>query len=160
MGDFADLVVADGGKVIIPESDGVKRIGLNGADEFVDGGGERGAGVGGADGDCDRDVGWAHVLKCEHGDAETVAGGETVIDEDDAAMGEIGRWAIAAVERFAAAEFGGLAIDDVGDDLVWNALGGDERVVEQLDSAAGDGADGELGIGRMADFSDEKNVER
>ena len=160
VGDFADLVVAHGGKVIIPKTDGVERVGLNGADQFVDGGSERGAGVGGADGDGDRDMGRAHVLEREHGDAETVAGGETIIDEDEAAMRQIGRRAFAAIQRFAPAELGGFASDDVGDDFLWNALGSDERVVEQLDSTARDCADGEFGIGRMADFSDEKNVER
>jgi hypothetical protein len=157
--DFADLVVAYGGEVIIPETDGVEGFGLDGADEFVDGGGERGAGFGRADGNGDGDVGRVDALQREHGDAEAVAGGEAVIDEDEAAMGEIGWRSVAAVEGFAAAEFGGFARDDVVDDVFGDAVGGDEGIVEELHAAAGDGADGEFGIGRVADFADEEDVE-
>lgn len=158
--DCSDLVVADGREMIIPESDGVKRLGLDGADEFVDGGGERDAGLGRTDGDRDREVGRADALQRQDGDAEAVAGREAIIDEDDAALREIGRRAFAAVEGFAAEEFGGFACDDCGDDVFGDSFGGDERIVEQLNASAGDGADGEFGIGGMADFADEENVER
>ena len=135
-------------------------LGLDGADELVDRGGERGAGFGGADGNRDREVGRADALQREHGDAEAVAGGEAVVDEDDRAVGEIGRRSGAAVESFAAAEFGGFAGDDAGDDGFGDAFGGDEGIVEQLNAAARDGANGEFGIRGMADFANEKNVER
>lgn len=148
------------GEMVIPEADGVEGAGLHGADQFIDSAGEQGAGFGCADGNGDGDVGGMKFLQGEDGDAQAVAGGDAVVDEDDVAVCEIERWAVAAVERFAALELGGFAFDRLVDDLMSDAFGGDEGVVEELDAAGGECADGELGVGGMADFAHEKNVER
>ena len=87
-------------------------------------------------------------------------GGETVVDEHDHAVAQVGRRAVAAVRTLAALELDPLPLRHLLDHVVAEAQLPDELLVEHARSAARDCPHRQLGLPRMAELADEEDVER
>ena len=128
--------------------------------EFIGIRGEALDGIGGGDGRGEDEAGGIAGAQGMKGRVGGRAGGDAVIDEDDAFILDDGRRTRAAVMAGAAGEVllleGGLRLE-VGEG---DAEGLDDPLLEVRRAGFGDGSDGELGVVRGADLVGEAEIER
>lgn len=110
-------------------------------------------------GDGEDDGGGALPAEGGEGGADAGAGGDAVVDEENGFAADVGGRALAAVGGFAADELGALAGEDGVERCGRHAEGANAVVVDELDAAGGDGADGQLWNVLCADFAHDKYVE-
>lgn len=158
--ELGDFSIGGLGEVCIALADAAKiGRGFKG-EKAIDQGTQGGAGLTGGEGDGDDDL--ARVLSAEGLDcgAKGGAGGDAVIDEDDGLAGDRGRGGMAAVGELPPKKLlpldGGLGFESRTGD----AEGAHDVMVNDLHTAAGDGAHGELRVAGDAELADDEDIER
>lgn len=156
---FAYDVVGYRRKVIVPQTDGVKRRRPDRADEFVDDGFQQAAGFGGAHGNGHGDSGRIELAQREDGDAHGVARGDAVIDQNDRPIRYGWGGASISVEGFPSIQFLGRDRHLGRDGFRREASFFDQHVVEELNSSGRNRTHRDFRLIGEADFAHDKNVQ-
>jgi len=157
--EFANFAIGGLRKIVVPDADGLKRLGCLGANDLVDMFAKLGAGGRRSYRDSDNDA--LGLLRAdgagggEHGGA----GGQAIVYQNHVAMSDGEGRASLAIETFAALDFAALAPGNTLDESGRNPELFDEGIVQDADLPAGDGAHGEFFVSWDSELPDEENVE-
>lgn len=157
---FTHFVVGGLLEFLIPQADGVKRIGLKRTDHFVDQLRQVFACIRCADGNGDDEMGGALIAHGHDGGAHSKPGSESIVGEQNRPALHIGGRAIIPVKMLPPVKLVKFAVGDFGDLHLGDPELGDERLVQNFVTSRSDGADGELRLIRRAELADDENIER
>ena len=118
-----------------------------------------GDGTGGGDGDGGHDFSRLAMGQGLDGGAHRGAGGQAVVDQEDCASPDWCGWASAAEKLGAMSEFTLLLTRDLSDSILVQPLLGDDFLVDDLDTALGDGTEGQFGLAGNAELAYQPDVE-
>ena len=118
-----------------------------------------GDGTGRGDGDCWNDIMGLALDQGLDGGAHRGAGGQAVVDEEDSTAFDGSGWAAAAEQAGSTGELNLLLVRDLPDVVFAEPLLFDNFLVYDLDTAFGDGAEGQFGLARDAELAYEPDVE-
>ena len=143
----------------IPRANGDKIGGRFEADDLVGDLAEFVASGLGGDGNGNNDASGVLWAESADGGLHGGAGGKAVVNQDNGAIANIKRRALATVFKLAALNFGGFALGDGFDDGRSDVEAQDDVVVENAYTPAGDGSHGELLTAGDAELADDEDVE-